>query len=174
MDLKDVKTRKRLIYVIIGLLILIGAGAALFFHSQKTVSPRMVVSGDFLPPEKDAQKIKPADLQKFAQTKVDKSKFNMIIAPTGKIDQTTENAELPIQNPKENAYPVSVDLKDDATGDVVYTTGAIQPGYEVRTFHLEKNLTPGSHQMTAEFNIYDPATKERRGQVSAEVLLAVH
>jgi tartrate dehydratase beta subunit/fumarate hydratase class I family protein len=58
---------------------------------------------------------------------------------------------LNIRNPQTNTYPVNVVITDDQTGDVIYTSGAIEPGEEVSHVQLEKTLAKGTHSATAVF-----------------------
>jgi hypothetical protein len=68
----------------------------------------------------------------------------MIIGSKAEIDSQTNQGKLSIKNPKTNAYPINVVITDDKSGDVIYTSGAIEPGEEVRDVTLEKSLAKGN------------------------------
>lgn len=163
---------KKKILVLLLLFLLLG-GAAGFFLTRKQPQPVSVVSGEFLPEGKDASKISSKELKQLAQEEVDKSKFNLMIVPEATIDERTMTGNITIRNPEENAYPVNVEIRNLETNEIVYTSGAIQPGYEIKEGTLEKHLEKGEHKATALFSIYDPETKEKRGQVAAGITLKI-
>ena len=109
-----------------------------------------------------------------AQKKVDASQFNMIIGSKAEIDSQTNQGKLSIKNPKTNAYPINVVITDDKTGDVIYTSGAIEPGEEVRDVTLEKSLAKGTYRATARFSLYDSKTRTKKGEVAAGVSINVN
>ncbi|MBP2097570.1 hypothetical protein [Enterococcus rivorum] len=152
-------------------LIAIGGGTYYYF-SQK--EPVRVVSGDYLPDKKGAKKMTDKEVNAAEQKEVDASKFNMVIKPEALFQNGNDTGKLFIQNPKANAYPIEVIITLDEEGqEKVYSSGAIQPGYEVTEAKLDKNLTKGEYPATATFNIYDPETKEKRGQVQASITIIV-
>lgn len=163
---------KKKILALLLLLLLIG-GATGYFFSRKQPQAVSVVSGEFLPEGKDASKISGKELKQLAQKEVDKSKFNLMIVPEATIDEQTLTGNITIRNPEENAYPVNVEIRNLETDEIVYTSGAIQPGYEIKEGTLEKRLEKGEHKATALFSIYDPETKEKQGQVAAGITLKI-
>ncbi|CCK19594.1 hypothetical protein [Pseudolactococcus laudensis] len=132
-----------------------------------------VISGDFLPEGKDAKKMSDKEIAEAAQKKVDASQFNMVIGSKAEIDSQTNKGKLSIKNPQTNAYPVNVVITDDKSGDVIYTSGAIEPGEEVRDVQLEKSLAKGTYQATARFSLYDAKTRNKKGEVAAAVSIIV-
>ena len=62
---------------------------------------------------------------------------------------------------------------DDQTGDVIYTSGAIEPGEEVSHIALEKTLTKGTHPAMVRFSLYDEKTRAKKGEVTAGVSFIV-
>lgn len=163
---------KKKILALLLLLLLIG-GAAGYFLTRQEPQAVSVISGEFLPEGKDASKISDKELKQLAQKEVDKSKFNMMIVPEATIDQQTLKGNITIRNPEGNAYPVNVEIRDMETDEIVYTSGAIKPGYEIKEGTLEKRLEKGEHKATALFSIYDPETKEKQGQVAAGITLKI-
>lgn len=92
------------------LLLLIFGGIGAYFFTRQEEKPVSIVSGEFLPEGKDAEKISDSELKKMAQEKVDRSKFNMIIVPEATFETSDKAGELTIQNPAHNAYPVNVEI----------------------------------------------------------------
>lgn len=170
---QDNKKKKRLLLLLL-LLLLLAAGYMIYDHFFKQEElPVTIVAGDFLPDGKDASKMSDKEIADFAQSAVDKSQFNMRILSEATIDQNTMTGILAIQNPPSNAQPVNVVVTVDETGEVVYNSGAIQPGEEIRTATLEKELEPGNYPATATFNVYDPDTKKKQGEVQSVLTLMV-
>ncbi|MGM0240500.1 hypothetical protein [Enterococcus sp. AZ103] len=169
---QDNKKKKRLLLLLLALLLL-AAGYLIYDHFFKAEISTTVVAGDFLPDGKDASKMTEKEISDFAQSAVDKSQFNMRIVSEANIDQNTMTGELAIQNPPSNAQPVNVVVTVDDTGEVVYNSGAIQPGEEIRSATLEKELEPGNYPATATFNVYDPDSKKKQGEVQSVLTLMV-
>ena len=165
------KHKKKLLALLL-LLLLIG-GVSGYFLTRQEPQAVSVISGEFLPEGKDASKISEKELKQLAQKEVDKSKFNLMIVPEATIDHQSLTGDITIRNPEGNAYPVNVEIRDLETDELVYTSGAIEPGYEIKEGTLEKRLEKGEHKATALFSIYDPETKEKQGQVAAGITLKI-
>lgn len=171
MEEKQKNKKKRLLILLLLLLALGGISA--YFFTRPEAKPVSMVSGEFLPEGKDANKISDAELKKMAQQKVDRSKFNMVIAPDATFESSDQAGELIIQNPTNNAYPVNVEITQEDNGELIYTSGAIQPGYEVKEAKLEKKLSKGDYPATAKFSLYDDKTNEKKGEVVAKITIHV-
>lgn len=167
------KQKKRMLILILLLLLLLGGYGVYHFFFAPKPAPMTVISGDFLPEGKDAKKMSDKELAALAQKKVDESNFNMMIVSEAVIDSTTQTGQLAIKNPESNAYPINVEIKEDKTGQLIYTSGAIYPGEEIKEVHLEHALAKGEYQTTATFSLYDPQTKKKQGEVSAGVTIFV-
>ncbi|MCU4863929.1 hypothetical protein OB981_28305 [Bacillus cereus] len=123
-------------------------------------SPR-VIAGDYLPDEKDSQKI---DSKKVVQEKIDASNFTLSIYPKGTFHTNTGKGFLHIRNEPHNAYPINVKIKRDDTQEIIYETGAIYPGHEIKEVTLEKSLEIGEYQATADVDIFNPKSKKSKEQ----------
>lgn len=164
---------KRILIPLLCLLLLCGGFGAYQLFWPKAKENVSVISGDFLPKGKDAKKMSDKEIAEAAQKKADASQFNMVIGSKAEINSQTQKGNLNIKNPQTNAYPVNVVITDDETGDVIYTSGAIEPGEEVRQVQLEKSLAKGTYHATARFSLYDPKTKSKKGEVAAGVSFVV-
>ena len=165
--------RKKLLLLLLLLLLLSVGGYLIYQHFNQPDTPVTVVSGEFLPDGKDAKEISEKELANMAQKKVDANQFNMVIAPNAKVNKKDMSSDLYIQNPKHNANPINVEIRLKDSNELVYTSGAIKPGYEVKGATLEKELEEDDHPATALFSIYDGSTNEKRGQVAATVTFKV-
>lgn len=166
------KNKKKWLLLLLLLLLALG-GIGTYFLTREKAKPVSVVSGEFLPEGKDASKISDVEIKELAQQKVDRSKFNMVIAPEADFSAADQKGELVIQNPSHNAYPVNVEITRNDNGELIYTSGAIKPGYEVKEAQLEKKLSKGNYPATAKFSLYDDKTKEKKGEVAAKITIHV-
>ena len=171
---KNHKNKKRRLILLLCLLLAIGSYSVHYFFLNKPKENISVISGDFLPQGKDAKKMSDKEIAKFAQKKADASQFNMMIGSKAEIDAQTQTGKLNIKNPQTNVYPVNVVITEDKTGDVIYTSGAIEPGEEVSDAQLEKKLAKGTYRATARFSLYDSKTKAKKGEVAAGVNFIVN
>lgn len=174
MSTQDTKTEsKKKKWLILLLLLGLVAGGTYYYFSKKT-TPIQVVSGDYLPDIKDAKKMSDKDIKAAEQKVVDASKFNMVIKSQATFESGESKGSLYIQNPVANGYPIDVVIRLDRTNEVVYTSGAMSPGFEISGATLDKFLGAGEYPATATFNIYDPATNQKRGQVQAGLTLQIN
>lgn len=171
---EEKKKRKKWLLLLALLLLLVGGYGIYHFFFAPEPQAMSVISGDFLPEGKDAKKMSDKELAELAQQKADESNFNMMIASDATINGDTQKGQLPIKNPEGNAYPVNVEIKDNQTGDIIYTSGAIMPGEEIDQVQLDKPLAKGTYQTTATFSLYDAQTKKKQGEVSAGVTILVN
>ncbi|MGL4694419.1 hypothetical protein [Enterococcus larvae] len=157
----------------LGLLLFAFIGGGLYYYFTQQTETVRVVSGDYLPDAKAAQKMTDEQIKEAEQTAVDASKFNMVIKPEAVFTSGNEEGDIYIQNPEHNAYPINVVIALNEGGKEVYSSGAIEPGYEVKRAVLDEGLDKGEYPATATFNIYDPVTKQKKGQVQASITISV-
>lgn len=168
------KNQRKKIFLLLGLLVLICAAGGYWYYlsTQSKEQTATVVAGSFLPAEKDAAEMTDAQVADYAQQAVDASSFQMIIGSDITVNSSDSSSDLYIQNPPTNAYPIAVTITLD-DGTVVYSSGAIQVGYEVKNATLDTKLNSGTYTGTALFKLYDAETSEAKGQVAATVTLTV-
>lgn len=164
--------KKRLLWLLLLLLLLVGGYFVYdrFFGEEVPVS---VISGDFLPDGKDASKMTDEEIAAYAQDVADASQFNMRIVSEATFDQASRAGNLRIQNPPSNSQPINVVVTLDGSGQTVYESGAIQPGEEITEATLTESLAPGTYTATATFNIYNPDTNRKQGEVQSVLTLVV-
>ncbi|MBO0461414.1 MULTISPECIES: hypothetical protein [Enterococcus] len=167
------KRKKQIIIILVLLLLLIVGWLAYQHFFPEKPEPVTLVSGEFLPDGKDAQRISEDELAELAQTAADRSKFNLMISPEATFNHRTLQGELMIKNPLENGHPINVEIRKKSNDELVYTSGAIQPGYEIKEVTLEQSLEKGEHPSVAMFSLYDPDTNQKKGQVAAGVTLVI-
>lgn len=122
------KKQKQVLLILLGLLLLLSGWLVYRYYLQAKPEPVTIVSGEFLPAGKDAQKISDSEKKKMAQVAVDKSKFNLVISPEAKIDRQTGSGELMIKNPSENGYPINVEIREKRTINLFILPVRFSPG----------------------------------------------
>ncbi|MBO1306483.1 hypothetical protein JZO70_09940 [Enterococcus sp. 669A] len=172
--MEEKKKRKKWLLLLALLLLLIGGYSVYHYFFATEPQAMSVISGDFLPEGKDAKQMSEEEIADLAQQKADASNFNMMIASEATISGSTQQGQLPIKNPESNVYPINVEIKDDESGEIIYTSGAILPGEEIDQIQLDQPLEKGTHKTTALFSLYDPQTKKKQGEVSAGVTISVN
>lgn len=169
---EEKKKKKRMLLILLLLLLAVAAGGLYYYLSTQT-EPVQVVSGDYLPDTKGAKKMSDKEVKEAEQKAVDASKFNMVIKSEAVFETGDSEGSLYIQNPVENGYPINVVIHLDSNDEQVYSSGAMQPGYEINGAKLDKKLAKGDYPATATFNIYDSKTNKKRGQVQAGITIHV-
>lgn len=169
----EMKNKKKKRWLALLLLLLAFGGIGAYFINREEAKPVSLISGEFLPEGKDADKIGDKEITQLAQENVDRSKFNMVIAPEASFESSEQPGKLLIQNPAHNAYPVNVEITRNDTGELIYTSGAIEPGFEVKEATLEKRLSKGDYPATAKFSLYDDKTNKKKGEVAAKILIHI-
>ncbi|WP_404888254.1 hypothetical protein [Lactococcus petauri] len=154
------------------MLLLFALGGFFAYKTMKS-SPTEIVAGSYLPDAKNAKKMSDKERKKAQEKEVDESKFTLSIYPEATFEDGKSTGAIYIKNDTKNAYPIAVQIVEDKSGDIIYESGAIEPGFEITEGELNKNLKKGNYKCTAEVSIYDPQTKKYKGQTAAEIEVEV-
>lgn len=165
--------KKSLLILLLLLLFLISGFFVYKIFFDKNTEIATVVAGDFLPEGKDASKMTEKELTQYAQKAVDSTNFNMRIVSEAHFNKETMEGGLAIQNPPQNSQPINVVVTLNSNNSIIYESGAIQPGEEIKEVTLNQKLIPGTYPVTATFNIYNQNTKKKQGEVKAVLTLIV-
>lgn len=111
------------------------------------------------------------EMERVLNQLVDEGRFNIAINS----NMTCENGTLNvgIENIPGNRYLMQVDLKLADTGEMIYSSGTIEPGYYIDEGKCEKQLSPGEYKAVAVFTAIDEQTDEHMGQSEIEVKITV-
>ncbi|MBE5803143.1 MAG: hypothetical protein E7316_01355 [Clostridiales bacterium] len=82
-------------------------------------------------------------------------------------------AQVRIENNLQNRYVMQVTLYLDETGEEIYRTDLIDPGYYIQETEFDKHLDPGEYAATAVFTALYADTEEVVGTVGAHVTIHV-
>lgn len=113
------------------------------------------------------------EIQAELDRQVEEGMFNISIASAVEFADGTSEGELKIENVPGNRYLMQVTITDDATGQVVYTSGILDPNYHIQTAKLDVDLEPGTYNCTALFAALDPETEQEVGQAAAKIVINV-
>ncbi|MCA5012557.1 hypothetical protein H3T55_06085 [Enterococcus sp. S22(2020)] len=147
-------------------------GGGVIYKNMKK-EPKNIIAGTFLPEGKDAKEMNAEELKKAAEHEIDASNFTLSIYPEAIFETSDDKGKLFIRNEPTNVYPIAVEIVEDKTQEIIYKSGAIQPGYEITEGKLSKKLGKGTYKCTANVSIFDPKTKKYRGQTAAEMTVEV-
>ena len=114
-----------------------------------------------------------AEIQAELDKVVQEGMFNISINPDIRMTSGRAEAELRVENISANHHLMSVTLSRDDTGEVLYASGLIEPGYHIQAVPLETVLPGGSYTATALFTAYDLETEQPAGQAAARVRITV-
>ena len=113
------------------------------------------------------------EIQAELDRQVEEGMFNISIASNVEFADEQSEGELKIENVPGNRYLMQVTITDDATGQVLYTSGILDPNYHIQKAKLDVDLEPGTYNCTALFTALDPETEEQVGQAAAKMTINV-
>lgn len=85
-----------------------------------------------------------------------------------------QRGRIGIENDAANQYSFQVTITEDATGDVLYESGLIDPGYYIEFVELSKTMPAGDYPATALFTTYSlEESPDPIAQITANLTLHV-
>lgn len=150
------------------LLAVLAGGIGYYFYQSKEVVP--FISADLLPEPGDANDQR---VSERAQEIADANYFTLQINPEAIFEDGQSPGSIEIVNPGTNVYPIAVDISLLSSGEVIYSSGAINPNQFVENVELTTPLAKGEYPAKATINIYDPESKEKQGVTEAELTIIV-
>ena len=114
-----------------------------------------------------------AEIQEELNRVVEEGMFNISIASAIIIDPETNAGTANIENIAANRYYMQVDIFQDETGEKLYSSKLIKPGFAIPTIHLEKTLEPGAYPATAIFSAITQDEMKLYGTAGAQITIYV-
>lgn len=174
MEQKKEQKKKGLQWVVILLLLLLlGICAGIIYQmTQKEDKSRLardeMALGGMLP-GKTTQEI--SDL---LNAKVEEGMVDIGIAAEPVFEYNGKKGRIGIENIAANRYSFRVTLRLDETGETLYESGLIDPGYYVEFAELEKTLQAGDYPATATFLTYSlDESEDQIAETRVKLLLHV-
>lgn len=167
------KKEKKQKLIVLLLLVLIGLAAGICYQITKEddlsrLARDELALGGMLP-GKSAQEISDLLGAKIAEGMVD-----IGISAEPIFERNGKKGRLGIENIAANRYSFQVELKLDETGEVIYQSGLIDPGYYVEFVELNKTFQAGDYRATAVISTYSlDETEDRISEINVKILLHV-
>lgn len=173
---KRKNTNKWIVLLIILLLLLILLlGAVVFYFVAVQPTMQKQVTGG----QREAAALQGSlnimteeEIQEALNNTVEEGMFRISIA-SNIIAIEDGMAEIRIENNLQNRYIMQVTLTLDETGEEIYRTGLIDPGYYIQSAKFDKHLDPGEYEATAVFTALYPDNENIVGTVGANVKIHV-
>lgn len=146
---KGKKKKSTFLYVIIILLLILIVFLFKDKDSELTKLQRDLNALAGILPGKSLQEI-----QQLLNEKVQEGMVNISINPEPKFANGRAEGNLAIENIPGNHYALQVDIQLNDTGEIVYQSGLIDPGFYINRAKLNKNLSKGDYPATAIFTAY--------------------
>lgn len=115
----------------------------------------------------------PEEIEAELNRIVEEGMFNISINPAPVFPSGTEEGNLRIENVPANRYNMSVKITLDETGEVIYSSGLIEPNHHIEFDSLDVPLAKGKYSATAVFTAYEPENESVRGQAAAKIIIQI-
>lgn len=168
------KESKKVQWLIVLLLIaLIGLGAGIYYQMTKEnemsrLARDELALGGMLPGKSEQE------ISELLNAKVAEGMVDIGISAEPIFERNGKKGRLGVENIAANRYSFQVELKLDETGEVIYQSGLIDPGYYVEFVELNKTLQAGDYQATAVISTYSlDETEDRISEINVKILLHV-
>jgi len=119
------------------------------------------------------QRMTEEEIQAELNRVIEEGMFNISIASSIVFPTPDGEGEARIENIAANRYHMQVDIFLDETGERVYSSKLIQPGYSIQYITLDPQLAPGEYVATAIFSAITQEELELFGQAGAQIKLYV-
>jgi len=170
---KKEKKGKLQLLIILLLLALLALGAGMYYQLTKEepmdrLARDSLALGGMLPGKT------PEEISDLLSEKVEEGMVNIGIAAEPVFEQNGKKGRLGIENIAANRYSFRVTLTLDETGETIYESGLIDPGYYIEFVELNKKLQAGDHPATAGIVTYSlDETEDEIAETRVKLVLHV-
>lgn len=165
------KKKKKKVLIVILVIILAAAGIfggyMIWKNSQDKLHKDLGALAGQLP-YKSAE-----DIEKALNTMVDEGMFNIAINQNPVYANGEDEGTIGIENVPGNRYLMQVNITRDDTGENIYESGVIDPGYYIEKAKLKTPLPAGEYKCTAVFTAFDKETEKEMGTAGANITISV-
>lgn len=78
-----------------------------------------------------------------------------------------------VGNMQNNHRPINFDLIRSDTGEVIYTSDVIPPGYSIREITLDTDLQAGTYPMVCKYHLLDAETGESASSLAVNITVRI-
>lgn len=169
------RRRKRLLkWLAVYLLLLLTAAAAILIWDYIENGEKFErYQFDTAAMEGRIQTMTEEEIQRELNRVVEEGMFNISIASAIVFENPQAQGQARIENIQANRYHMQVDIVLDETGETVYSSKLIRPGYSIEYIQLEKELEPGVYDATAVFSAITQEEVQLFGQAAAQIKLHI-
>ena len=174
MAVQNEKKKSNLLWIIIILLLLlIGVGAGIYYQMTKESSLGRLTRdelalGGMLPGKTDQE------ISDILNAKVAEGMVDIGIAAGPIFEYGGKKGRIAIENIAANHYSFQAEIMLDDTGDIIYQSGLVDPGFYIEFIKLNKTLQAGDYQATARFTTYSlDETEDKISEVNVKIVLHV-
>lgn len=170
---KEKQKNRTILLLLLILLVLIGLiGGLLYYFLIYSAKSPMARESEMLGGRLAGKT--PVEMQEILDETVEKGQVLIGISAAPVFEYNGKNGRIGIENDERNQYSFQVTITEDDTGDELYKSGLIDPGYYVEFIELEKSLPAGDYPATAVFTTYSPQeTDDAIAQVTAKITIHV-
>jgi hypothetical protein len=104
---------------------------------------------------------------------IEEGMFHISINTNPVFNDGKSEGNLEIENVPNNRYLMRVEIANQDTGDVLYSTKYIEPNSHIQTAALDTELEAGEYPAVATFYAYDPDTLTEIGSTGCEITIYV-
>lgn len=116
----------------------------------------------------------PEEISDILSKKVEEGMVDIGISAEPIFEKNGAKGRIGIENIPANRYSFRVTLVQDDTGDILYETGIIDPGYYIEFIELSKKLEAGDYPVTATFTTYSlDESEDKISEANVKILLHV-
>lgn len=163
--------KKKLIILLLLLLLCFGVGGYFFIHSWLSDTNK-------LPREKDAMEgflpgMTEEEIQKMLDEKVNEGSVQISINSELVFPDGSSKGYIRIENSRNNHYLQVVEILRKDNGQLIYKSGAMEPGNYLEQARLDVDLPAGDYPVEVHFKNYDMKSEEYVGEAVAESTIHV-
>lgn len=160
-----------IVFIVVAVLAVIGVLAYVLISQNNKGYERYVF--DTTAMEGRIQMMTEEEIQAELNRVVEEGMFNISIASAIIFENPKAQGQARIENIAANNYHMQVDIILDETGETIYSSKLIQPGYSVEYITLEKKLEPGEYEATAIFSAITQEELQVFGTAGAKITLYI-
>lgn len=170
---KQKRKRRLILLIVLILAVLAAAGGTAWYFLAKNANRYERYQFDTAAIEGRIQHMTEEEIRQELNRIIEEGMFNISIASAIVFETPQSEGQARIENVASNRYHMQVDITLDETGETVYSSKLIKPGYSIDRIRLNRRLPPGEYAATAVFNAITQQELQIYGTVGAQIRLYV-
>lgn len=162
--------RKRKWLLLLLLLLMVGGIGFYYWFSHRAI---VIEPQDSFPEVTKASKMNDQKLKEYANQRADETAMTVNVYPEVTISSANNQGQMWVQNLPTNVYGQEAELILAETGELLYSSGMLEPGYQNTTVTLEKYLEKGDYPAQIKLAFYNLKTKKLEGKTTVDATIHV-